>query len=74
MGNMDHINDPNEFNGDYYFYVSKETTVTVEDNVLTQSDLDREPILSVTLELLTADGRAITTADDTLYTVESEVE
>ena len=72
MGNIDHINDPHEYNGDYYFYVSKEAKVTVSDNILNQSDVNRDTILSVTLNLLTSEGDAIITADDGVYVAESE--
>lgn len=72
VGNIDHINDPHEYNGDYYFYVSKEAKVIVSDNILNQSDVNRDTILSVTLNLLTSEGDAIITADDGVYVAESE--
>lgn len=69
MGNMKDINNPNEYNGDYYFYISKEVTVTVVDNVLKQSDLNKEAILSVSsLGLLTANNEAIITKQGDFYT------
>lgn len=72
LGRDDHINDPNEFNGDYYFYVSKEAQVHVNDSVLQQADLDRETILSVTLNLLTKNSQGIATADDSYYVLGEE--
>ena len=72
MGNMKDINNPNEYNGDYYIYISKEVTVTVVDNVLKQSDLNKEAILSVSsLGLLTANNEAIITKQGDFYTTSS---
>lgn len=70
-GNLDHINDPYEYNGDYYFYVSKEAKIYVSDNNLTQADMSRDTILSVSLRLLTSDNKAIITADDSIYTMKN---
>ena len=72
MGRQDHINNPNEFNGDYYFYVSKETTVHVSDSIIQQSDLEKEAIVSVTLNLMTQQSEGILGADDSYYVLGGE--
>ena len=65
---MNNINDPEaDLNGDYYFFVSKETSGSVIKNNLTLSDVTSEPILSVTSNILTNAGEIIITADGDIY-------
>ena len=66
-GNLEHVNNPSIYNSDYYFYVSKENTVEVLDNILTKEDVEREAIISATMEMMTADNSAIVTADDSYF-------
>ena len=65
---MNNISDPEaDLNGDYYFFVSKETNGNVIKNKLTLSDVTSEPILSVTSNILTNAGEIIITADGDIY-------
>jgi hypothetical protein len=61
------MNDPMEDNGDYYFYISKEVKMKVVKNGLTVEDVNKEPILSVTTNLLTELGEIIITSEDEIY-------
>ena len=66
-GNIDQMNDSDEINGDYYFYVSKDVKMKVAKNGLSIEDVTREPILSVTTNLLTELGEIIITSEDEIY-------
>lgn len=66
-GNLEHMNDLEEDNGDYYFYVSKETKMKVANNSLTIEDVTKEPVLSITANMLTELGEIIITSDDEIY-------
>lgn len=66
-GRLEDINDEDDTSGSYYFYLSKQTRVTVKDNLLSQDDLDKEARLSILLNLLTNDSEGIVTADNQYY-------
>jgi hypothetical protein len=66
-GNIEHINDPEEINGDYYFFVSKTVKMKVAKNYLTQTDIDADPTLAITSNLITEIGEIIITKDNDLF-------
>jgi hypothetical protein len=66
-GSFEDMNDPNEDNGDYYFYVSKEVKMKVVNNNLSFDDINKEPIVSITSNLITDAGEIIITSDDEIY-------
>lgn len=66
-GNLEHMNDIEEDNGDYYFYVSKEVKMKVVKNGLSVEDVTKEPILSTNAGLITSLGEIIITANDEIY-------
>ena len=68
-GDFDDINNIEEDNGNYYFYVSKEVKMTVANNNLSLADIEKEPVVSITTNLLTDLGEVIITSDDELYQV-----
>lgn len=67
-GNLQDINNPDEENGDYYFFLSQEKIMKVAQNHLTIEDVNKQPILNITSELLTATGEIIVDADGKVYT------
>lgn len=66
-GNLEEMNDLEEINGDYYFYVSKTAKMKVVKNNLTFEDVSKEPIINITTNLLTEIGEIIITADNKVY-------
>ena len=66
-GNIEQMNDPEEINGDYYFYVSKDVKMKVARNNLTIEDVTKEPVVSVTTNMLTELGEIIVTSEDEIY-------
>lgn len=66
-GDIADMNNLEEINGDYYFYVSKTVKMKVLKNHLTFADVTQEPITSITTNLLTEIGEIIITADNQLY-------
>ena len=73
-GNLEHMNDIEEDNGDYYFYVSKEVKMKVVKNGLSVEDVTKEPILSTNAGLITGLGEIIITANDEIYQPEVNIE
>ena len=71
-GNVDHINNPNEDNGDYYFFVSQKHTMKVARNSLSFEDITKEPVLSVTSNLLTEAGEIIIDTNNAIYQANSK--
>ena len=71
VGNMDDLND-NLDNGDYYFYVSQTHKMKIMKNSLTEEVINKDPILSITSNLVTSIGEVIITADDKLYQAAKE--
>lgn len=71
-GNVDHINNPNEDNGDYYFYVSKPCKMKVAANKLSLEDVIKEPMLSITTNLLTKVGEVVIDSNDAIYQLDEE--
>lgn len=67
-GNLQDINNPDEENGDYYFFLSQERIMRVAQNHLTIEDVNKQPILNITSELLTTTGEIIVDADGKVYT------
>lgn len=67
-GNLQDINNPDEENGDYYFFLSQERIMRVAQNNLTIEDVNKQPILNITSELLTTTGEIIVDADGKVYT------
>lgn len=66
-GNIEDINNPTEDNGDYYFYVSQPHKMKVAHNNLSFTDITKDPILSVTSNLLTEAGEIIIDTNDAIY-------
>jgi hypothetical protein len=54
---------------DYYFYVSRETKVSVKNNALKQEDIYKEAKLTMTLKLLTSNGEYIEDPEGAYYTI-----
>lgn len=54
-------------NGDYYCFVSKKMRMKVARNRLTSEDIEKDPTISITTNLVTNLGELIITADDQLY-------
>ena len=71
-GNMDDINDLEEDNGDYYFYASKPCKMKVAANKLSLEDITKEPVLSITTNLLTEDGEVVIDSNDAIYQLDEE--
>ena len=65
-GDFDDLNN-SEDNGDYYFFVSKTVKMKVAKNYLTQSDIDADPTVSITSNLLTEIGEIVITKDNELF-------
>lgn len=70
-GNIDDLNN-NDDNGDYYFYVSQVNKMKIMKNSLTQEVVEKDPIVSITSNLITSDREVIITADDNLYQAKRE--
>lgn len=66
-GNFEDMNNPEEDNGDYYFFVSKTVKMKVAKNYLTQTDIDADPTLSITSNLMTEIGEIIITKDNEVF-------
>lgn len=66
-GNLEDLNNPEENNGDYYFFVSKTVKMKVAKNYLTQTDIDADPTLSITSNLMTEIGEIIITKDNEVF-------
>ena len=54
-------------NGNYYCFVSKKMRMKVARNRLTSEDITKDPIISITTNLVTKLGEVIITSDDQLY-------
>lgn len=65
-GNIEDMNDEEE-NGDYYFFVSKTVKMRVAKNYLTQDDIDVEPTLAITSNLITEIGEIVITKDNQVF-------
>ena len=59
-------------NGDYYCYVSKKMRMKVARNRLTSEDITKDPIISITTNLVTKLGEVIITSDDQLYQIKED--
>lgn len=66
-GNIDDMNNIEENNGDYYFFVSKTVKMKVAKNYLTQTEIDADPTLSITSNILTEIGEVIITKDNEVF-------
>lgn len=66
-GSLEDMNNLDEDNGDYYFFVSKTVKMRVAKNYLTQEDIDAEPIVAITSNLMTEIGEIIITKDDKVF-------
>lgn len=65
-GNLEDLNNNND-NGDYYFFVSKPYKMRIAKNNLTEELATKEPILSITSNLVTSIGEVIITTDNDIY-------
>ena len=71
-GNMEQMNNGEDGNGDYYFFVSLPARMKVIKNRLTIEDVTKDPIISVTSNLLTGLGELIITSEDEVYEASQE--
>jgi uncharacterized protein YxjI len=71
-GNLNDINDNDNLNGDYYFFVSNEVRVKVAKNNLTLEDVNKEPIVSVNSNMMTIDSELIIDSENSIFHADGE--
>jgi uncharacterized protein YxjI len=71
-GNLNDINDNDNLNGDYYFFVSNEVRVKVAKNNLTLEDVNKEPIVSVNSNMMTINNELIIDSENSIFHADGE--
>ena len=71
-GKLNDINDNDNLNGDYYFFVSNEVRVKVAKNNLTLEDVNKEPIVSVNSNMMTIDNELIIDSENSIFHADGE--
>ena len=66
-GNIDDMNNNEDIYGDYYFYVAKEARVKIAKNELTLEDVNKEPITTVSSNILTLENEIIIDKENKIF-------
>jgi hypothetical protein len=71
---MEEVNDPNENNGNYYFFLSKTKRMKVVKNNLTEDLINGNAIQALNSNFFTEDGRIILDQNNNIYYSLAELE